>query len=79
MAEDLVLDTAIRDWVLVPLSVVMVLIGVLRYFVAKLMRSFQAPDAKVLKEGFVPIPTLIPTLPLSCSCYYFFSSVKLLS
>ncbi|KAL0407213.1 UNVERIFIED_CONTAM: ER membrane protein complex subunit [Sesamum latifolium] len=32
MAEDLVLDTAIRDWVLIPLSVVMVLIGVLRYF-----------------------------------------------
>lgn len=51
MAEDLVLDTAIRDWVLVPLSVVMVLIGVLRYFVAKLMRSYQAPDLKVLKEG----------------------------
>ncbi|KAG1364250.1 putative ER membrane protein complex subunit 3 [Cocos nucifera] len=53
MAEDLVLDTAIRDWVLVPLSVVMVLIGVLRYFVAKLMRSFQPPDRKVLKEGQV--------------------------
>ena len=33
------LDTAIRDWVLIPLSVVMVLIGVLRYFVSKLMRS----------------------------------------
>ncbi|MFQ6647639.1 hypothetical protein Gotur_021652 [Gossypium turneri] len=41
MAEDLVLDTAIRDWVLIPLSVVMVLICVLRYFVSKLMRSFQ--------------------------------------
>ncbi|KAJ8479000.1 hypothetical protein OPV22_022727 [Ensete ventricosum] len=53
MAEDLVLDTAIRDWVLVPLSVVMVLIGVLRYFVSKLMRSHQAPDLKVVKEGQV--------------------------
>ncbi|RRT80331.1 hypothetical protein BHE74_00004726 [Ensete ventricosum] len=53
MAEDLVLDTAIRDWVLVPLSVVMVLIGVLRYFVSKLMRSHQAPDLKVVKEGSV--------------------------
>nr|CAD1831234.1 unnamed protein product [Ananas comosus var. bracteatus] len=51
MAEDLVLDTAIRDWVLVPLSVVMVLIGILRYFVSKLMRSTQLPDAKVVKEG----------------------------
>ncbi|KAE8683147.1 hypothetical protein F3Y22_tig00111213pilonHSYRG00187 [Hibiscus syriacus] len=51
MAEDLVLDTAIRDWVLIPLSVVMVLIGILRYFVAKLMRSFQVPDHKIVKEG----------------------------
>ncbi|PKA62895.1 hypothetical protein AXF42_Ash018889 [Apostasia shenzhenica] len=51
MAEDLVLDTAIRDWVLVPLSVVMVLIGILRYFVAKLMRSSQALDLKIVREG----------------------------
>ncbi|RWR71874.1 ER membrane protein complex subunit 3-like protein [Cinnamomum micranthum f. kanehirae] len=55
MAEDLVLDGAIRDWVLIPLSVVMVLIGVLRYFVSKLMRSSQLPDAKILKEGQVII------------------------
>lgn len=52
MAEDLVLDTAIRDWVLIPLSVVMVLIGVLRYFVSKLMRSSQTLDAKIVKEGY---------------------------
>lgn len=55
MAEDLVLDSAIRDWVLVPLSVVMVLIGFLRYFVSKLMRSYQTPDRKVVKEGFVSL------------------------
>ncbi|KAL0310768.1 UNVERIFIED_CONTAM: hypothetical protein Sangu_2371500 [Sesamum angustifolium] len=55
MAGDLVLDTAIRDWVLIPLSVVMVLIGVLRYFVSKLMRSDQVPDPKIVKEGsFLP-------------------------
>ena len=53
MAEDLVLDTAIRDWVLIPLSVVMVLIGVLRYFVSKLMRSDQVPDLKIVKEGYL--------------------------
>ena len=53
MAEDLVLDTAIRNWVLIPLSVVMVLIGVLRYFVSKLMRSSQNPDLKIVKEGYV--------------------------
>ncbi|KAK6133210.1 hypothetical protein DH2020_033046 [Rehmannia glutinosa] len=55
MAEDLVLDTAIRDWVLIPLSVVMVLIGVLRYFVSKLMRSDQVPDPKIVKEGQIII------------------------
>ncbi|CAA6670836.1 unnamed protein product [Spirodela intermedia] len=31
----------------------MVLIGVLRYFVSKLMRSYQAPDQKVVKDGQV--------------------------
>ncbi|KAM7270434.1 hypothetical protein ACFE04_029648 [Oxalis oulophora] len=56
MAADLVLDTAIRDWVLIPLSVVMVLIGILRYFVSKLMRSSsQLPDPKIVKEGQVVI------------------------
>ncbi|KAL8128884.1 hypothetical protein V2J09_018039 [Rumex salicifolius] len=51
MAEDLVLDTAIRDWVLIPLSIVMVLIGILRYFVSKLMQSYQSPDPKIVREG----------------------------
>ncbi|MBA0755513.1 hypothetical protein Gogos_022092, partial [Gossypium gossypioides] len=31
----------------------MVLIGILRYFVSKLMRSFQVPDPKIVKEGHV--------------------------
>ncbi|MFS7889632.1 putative integral membrane protein EMC3/TMCO1 [Helianthus anomalus] len=30
MAEELVLEPSIRDWVLIPLSIVMVLIGILR-------------------------------------------------
>ncbi|EFJ16068.1 hypothetical protein SELMODRAFT_179181 [Selaginella moellendorffii] len=51
MAEELVLDSAIRDWVLVPLSLVMVLIGVLRHFVSKCMSSQPEPDAKALKES----------------------------
>uniref|UniRef100_K3ZWZ2 ER membrane protein complex subunit 3 n=1 Tax=Setaria italica TaxID=4555 RepID=K3ZWZ2_SETIT len=59
MAEELVLDTAIRDWVLIPLSVVMVLIGVLRYFVSKLMMRSPAaspsPDPKLVREGQVVI------------------------
>ncbi|KAJ8437598.1 hypothetical protein Cgig2_005349 [Carnegiea gigantea] len=48
MAEDLVRDTAIRDRVLIPLSVVMVLIGILRCFVSKLKRSFQVPDPNIV-------------------------------
>ncbi|CAM8943473.1 unnamed protein product [Rhodiola kirilowii] len=55
MADDLVLDTAIRDWVLISLSLVMVLIGVLSYFVSKLMKSTQVPDAKIVREGQVVI------------------------
>lgn len=62
MAEDLVLDTAIRDWVLIPLSVVMVLIGVLRYFVSKLMRSSQPPDAKLVKEGSASVSLSIDSI-----------------
>nr|PNR50542.1 hypothetical protein PHYPA_009728 [Physcomitrium patens] len=51
MANDLVLDTQIRDWVLAPLSIVMVLIGVLRHFVTKMMRTTPNPDLKAVKEG----------------------------
>jgi hypothetical protein len=66
MAEELVLDTAIRDWVLIPLSVVMVLIGVLRYFVSKLMRSPAAspsPDPKLVREGYVLCSPFLPQFP----------------
>ncbi|CAI7832750.1 unnamed protein product, partial [Closterium sp. NIES-53] len=48
---NLVLDPQIREWVLVPLTVVMILIGVLRHFVAKLMRSDAKIDVKAIKEG----------------------------
>ncbi|MQL84254.1 hypothetical protein Taro_016760 [Colocasia esculenta] len=77
--EDLVLDTAIRDWVLIPLSVVMVLIGVLRYFVSKLMRSHQSLDQKVVREGQVIVrarnlragANFIPTRAFSSRKFYF--------
>lgn len=50
---DLVLDTKIRDWVLVPLTIVMILIGILRYYVTKMMKSDQKVDMKAIKEGQV--------------------------
>jgi uncharacterized membrane protein YqhA len=71
MAEELVLDMEIRGWVLTPLSMVMVLIGVLCYFVSKLMRSLASPspDLKTVKEGHMLLtfsfqfcPNLVPDL-----------------
>jgi hypothetical protein len=39
----IVLDPAIRDWVLIPIFVVMVLQGLLRGFLSKLLASKKAP------------------------------------
>eukprot|EP00245_Coleochaete_scutata_P015079 TRINITY_DN6594_c0_g2_i2.p1 TRINITY_DN6594_c0_g2~~TRINITY_DN6594_c0_g2_i2.p1 ORF type:complete len:282 (-),score=57.93 TRINITY_DN6594_c0_g2_i2:317-1096(-) len=51
--EDLMLDTAIRDWVLVPLTLVMILVGLLRNNVSRMMKSEPTVDQKALKEGQV--------------------------
>eukprot|EP00244_Chara_vulgaris_P002974 TRINITY_DN15292_c0_g1_i3.p1 TRINITY_DN15292_c0_g1~~TRINITY_DN15292_c0_g1_i3.p1 ORF type:complete len:252 (+),score=46.32 TRINITY_DN15292_c0_g1_i3:200-955(+) len=51
MAADLILDTKIRDWVLVPLTMVMILIGIVRHLVNKLMVSEQIFDKKSLREA----------------------------
>lgn len=45
------LDPQIRDWVLLPLTLVMILIGVLRHFIAKAMKSEPKVEAKAIKEG----------------------------
>ena len=39
MGEELVLDPAIRDWVLIPIVVIMFLVGILRNNVMKMMRK----------------------------------------
>ena len=49
--SDLVLDTQIRDWVLLPLTVVMILIGILRFLITKMAKSEPNVDMKVLREG----------------------------
>ncbi|KAG5532298.1 hypothetical protein RHGRI_026808 [Rhododendron griersonianum] len=62
MAEVLVLDAAIRDWVLIPLSaVMMVLIGFLGYSISNLMDSSQSPDdnSKIVKTYMAPKPDLV--------------------
>ncbi|KAG5532296.1 hypothetical protein RHGRI_026807 [Rhododendron griersonianum] len=61
MAEVLVLDAAIRDWVLIPLSVVMmVLIGFLGYSISNLMDSSQSPDdnSKIVQTYMAPARNL---------------------
>ena len=54
MAEpELFLDSAIRDWVLLPISVVMLLVGILRHYVTLLLRSDKILDRKSIRERFV--------------------------
>mmetsp|Transcript_7897 Transcript_7897/g.12553 ORF Transcript_7897/g.12553 Transcript_7897/m.12553 type:complete len:289 (+) Transcript_7897:73-939(+) len=47
---DIILDTRIRDWVLLPIFVIMVFFTLLREYAGKLMNSSAKPDLKVFKE-----------------------------
>ncbi|XP_058184460.1 uncharacterized protein LOC131301947 isoform X3 [Rhododendron vialii] len=61
MAEVLVLDAAISDWVLIPLSVVMmVLIGFLGYVISNLTDSSESPDdnSKIVKT-YMPLQFVV--------------------
>ncbi|KAH7845803.1 hypothetical protein Vadar_006252 [Vaccinium darrowii] len=53
MAEVLVFYTAIRYWALIPLTLWVVIVRALRYFVSMLMRAYQS--AKIVKQGLVVI------------------------
>ena len=44
MAHELVLDPAIRDWVLIPIVIIMFLMGILRNNVTKMMRKETPPN-----------------------------------
>jgi hypothetical protein len=44
------LDPAIRDWVLLPIMVVMVLVGILRHYITLLLNSPQKPNVKAIRE-----------------------------
>ena len=43
---ELVLDPAIRDWVLIPLVLIMFLMGMLRNNATRMMRKDVVPDAE---------------------------------
>lgn len=55
MEQTLLLDSALRDWVLVPITVVMVLVGVLRNNVLKMVegRPKAAPLARLRQQNVV--------------------------
>jgi hypothetical protein len=52
MGSDLlVLDSQIRDWVLIPIVVVMFLVAILRHNMTIFLRTDRKMDLKSLKEG----------------------------
>ena len=50
-AHELMLDPAIRNWVLLPLFLIMFLIGILRNNVTKMMRKDVTPEAEQVKHN----------------------------
>ncbi len=50
MGAELQLDPMIRDWVLIPVVVVMVLVGILRDKVTRLLRSHTAGKVESVRE-----------------------------
>ena len=50
-APDLVLDPSLRDWVLFPILLVMILVGIFRHYITLLLQSSpKQPDLAVVKE-----------------------------
>ena len=47
-ASEIILDPKIRDWVLIPLTIIMVFMGLARHYAAKLMRKVSDDMATVL-------------------------------
>ncbi|KAK4688512.1 ER membrane protein complex subunit 3, partial [Tremellales sp. Uapishka_1] len=66
--QDLYLDPSIRDWVLIPITLVMVLVGLLRHYVTQLLNSApKKQPAAVVREqrGMVRSMLLRSSAPLS--------------
>jgi hypothetical protein len=53
-ATTILLDPAIRDWVLLPIMLVMLEIGVLRHYVTQLLGIGGPPTQTALTAGSVP-------------------------
>jgi len=51
-AQQLLLDPAIRDWVLIPIFIVMLLVGVLRHYITVLITGVpRKPDLRAVRES----------------------------
>ena len=58
MAVDLMLDPAIRNWVLLPILLVMVLMTLLRQYVQQLLKSTKKTDIKTAQVKYVCVVCL---------------------
>jgi hypothetical protein len=62
-SQSLFLDPALRDWVLLPIFVVMIMVGILRHYATLLLQSTPKPEPlKSIREQYLPAPSL-PSLP----------------
>jgi len=50
---DLVLDSSIRDWVLLPIVAIMVLVGLLRHYATVMMKADPKTDDKALRQKMI--------------------------
>ncbi|WOO84955.1 ER membrane protein complex subunit 3 [Vanrija pseudolonga] len=78
--QDLYLDPSIRDWVLVPITLIMVLVGLLRHYVTLLLNSApkKQPKAAVREQRMLGRSQLLrassPQSPLPPAQYRAFSA-----
>ena len=66
MSTDIILDPKIRDWVLIPLTILMLLMNLGRHFAAKLMRKDRRAEPEKVKDAM----TLNRAKMLGMHCYH---------
>eukprot|EP01050_Picozoa_sp_SAG11_P040320 SAG11_NODE_17464_length_518_cov_0.630072_1_plen_129_part_01 len=66
MAVDIILDPRIRDWVLLPLTLIMVFMGLGRHYVTMLMNKVRKQNKDDVRDRM----TLMRGQTLQNNCYY---------
>ena len=55
--QSLFLDPALRDWVLIPIFIVMIMVGILRHYATILLQSTPKSESlKFVREQYLPVP-----------------------